>query len=141
MLRYLGLLTLCDITFVVFLISWFVSRQICLFLVIRSLYLDGPRFIPFRWAPSEGRFFTQSTYYGFIAALCVLYVLATMWFYMACMVAIRVLRGMGAEDSRSDDEDEGESPLEDVPEVSSTAGHITRSGELTPSDGEVRKRR
>lgn len=42
---------------------------------------------------------------------------------MACMVAVRVLRGLGAEDSRSDDEDEA-SPLEDVPEI-----HTSQMGE------------
>jgi len=57
---------------------------------------------------------------------------------MACMVAVRVLRGLGAEDSRSDEEDEG-SPLEDVPEI-----HTSQMGESegkVVGDGGLKKRR
>jgi len=61
---------------------------------------------------------------------------------MACMVAVRVLRGLGAEDSRSDEEDEG-SPLEDVPEI-----HTSQMGESEGTDvkgvvgdGGLKKRR
>lgn len=153
MLRYLGLSNLCDLTFVVFLVGWLLTRQVGLFLVIRSIIFDLPQYIPYRWDPSEGFLWTRKIHYTFIGAMSVLLCLATMWFYLACMVAIRVVRGMGAEDSRSDDEDE-ESPLEDVPEVQSSAGHITKSGDVTPAgastpsengngtgNGDLRKRR
>ena len=124
MFRYLSLTTLCDATFVIFLISWAVSRQLGLFFVIRTSYFDAPRFIPFKWEPSHGRYLTNATYFGWIGLECFLYCLATVWFYMACMVAVRVVRGLGAEDSRSDDEEEG-SPLGDVPTMESSSNHIT----------------
>lgn len=61
---------------------------------------------------------------------------------MACMVAVRVLRGLGAEDSRSDDEDEADSSsgastsaVEDVPEV-----HTSQMGGGM-AEGEGLKRR
>ncbi|OXG32937.1 acyl-CoA-dependent ceramide synthase [Cryptococcus neoformans Ze90-1] len=120
MFRYLSLSTLCDLTFVVFLISWFITREAGLFLVIRSTYVDAPKFIPFEWAPEQGRFLTYRVYLGFVAMLSILWILATAWFYMACNVAIRVVRGMGAEDSRSDDESE-EDALEQVPESVGTS--------------------
>ncbi|WVO21824.1 uncharacterized protein IAS62_003138 [Cryptococcus decagattii] len=86
--------------------SWFITRQI----------------IPFEWAPEQGRFLTYRVYIGFVAMLSILWILATAWFYMACNVAIRVVRGMGAEDSRSDDEDEDEEDaLEQVPESVGTS--------------------
>ena len=128
MFRYLSLTTLCDATFVVFLLSWLISRQIGLFLVIRSGYLYAPRFIPFIWDPSRGLYLTRTTYHVWIGMQCLLLSLATVWFYMACMVAVRVIRGLGAEDSRSDDEDdEEESPLEDVPTIESTSKHTAHS--------------
>jgi acyl-CoA-dependent ceramide synthase len=74
--------------------------------------------------------------------LSILLCLTTVWFYMACMVAVRVLRGLGAEDSRSDDEDEDgaeSSPLEDVPEVHTT---VEGKGSAMPKiNGELKKRR
>lgn len=137
MFRYLSLSTLCDLTFVVFLISWFITRQVGLFLVIRTSYLDAPRFIPFEWAPKQGLFLTYRVYIGFVAMLSILWILATAWFYMACNVAIRVVRGMGAEDSRSDDEDESEEDaLEQVPESVGTST-ATKSQE----EADLRKRK
>lgn len=80
---------------------------------------------------------------------CLLYGLATVWFYMACIVAVRVVRGLGAEDTRSDDEDEGESPLEDVPTMESTSKHATpcaitngyKNGQNGHENGKVRQRK
>lgn len=69
---------------------------------------------------------------------CILYALATVWFYMACMVAVRVVRGLGAEDSRSDDEGEG-SPLEDVPNIDSSSHHITPCAMTNGHGDEVMK--
>lgn len=74
--------------------------------------------------------------------LIILLCLTTVWFYMACMVAVRVLRGLGAEDSRSDDEDEDgseTSPLEDVPEMHTTfEGNGSAKAKI---NGELKKRR
>lgn len=66
---------------------------------------------------------------------------------MACMVAVRVVRGLGAEDSRSDDEEEGnpESPLEDVPTMESSSNNITPDVSMgngyQNGNGEARKRK
>ena len=139
MFRYLSRTTACDITFVVFLLAWLFSRQIGLALVIRTCYFDAPNYIPFKWDPASGMYLTKTTYYGFIGMLCVLWTLATIWFYMALMVAVRVIRGLGAEDVRSDDEDEGEDEgdeLDKVPESASVSVHKGANG-----NGDVRKRR
>jgi len=139
MFRYLSRTTACDVTFVVFLLAWLFSRQIGLALVIRTCYFDAPNYIPFKWDPASGMYLTKTTYYGFIGMLCVLWTLATIWFYMALMVAVRVIRGLGAEDVRSDDEDEGEDEgeeLDKVPESASVSVHKGANG-----NGDVRKRR
>nr|XP_018264029.1 acyl-CoA-dependent ceramide synthase [Kwoniella dejecticola CBS 10117]OBR86187.1 acyl-CoA-dependent ceramide synthase [Kwoniella dejecticola CBS 10117] len=106
MLRYLSYTTSCDLTFVIFLISWLFSREIGLFLVIKTSYQDAPKHIKFNWSPSTGHYLTYNTYIGFIGLVTLLWVLASIWFYMAIKVAVKVVKGQGAEDSRSDDEDE-----------------------------------
>jgi acyl-CoA-dependent ceramide synthase len=145
MFRYLSLTNLTDATFVIFLLSWIFTRQIGLFLVIKSVYTDLPRYVPFEWSPETGRFLTFTTWSCFVGMLGVVGVLSTVWFYMACRVAYRVVRGFGAEDSRSEDEGE-ESPLEDVPEMNSSSQHITKTAPPTPSptpspEAESKKRR
>ncbi|OCF35255.1 acyl-CoA-dependent ceramide synthase [Kwoniella heveanensis CBS 569] len=159
MIRYLGYTTACDITFVIFLVSWLLTRQIGLFLVIKTSYFDAPKYISFKWHPASGHYLTYGTYLGFCGMLAVLWVLASVWFYMACRVAVRVVRGLGAEDSRSDDEDEGEDgeevegnegeikvrvngdmdALKDVPESVGTASNI--GGAVDGDAGGLKKRR
>jgi acyl-CoA-dependent ceramide synthase len=119
----------CDIAFVVFLVMWIVTRQVGLFLVIKSAYVEAPKFIPFKWAPEEGMYLTKPIYYGFVGLLTILLVLCTMWFYMAIMVAVRVVTGKGAEDVRSDSEEEDEiSVAGDESDASSVAGFANGNG-------------
>lgn len=93
-----------DATFVIFLLSWLVTRQIGFFAIFLSCLLRGPWDLPWGWVPSEGRYANYYTITTFQALLAALFVMSCIWFYMACNVAYRVLRGLGAEDSRSDDE-------------------------------------
>ncbi|WRT66955.1 uncharacterized protein IL334_003920 [Kwoniella shivajii] len=130
MLRYLSFSFVCDLTFVVFLVSWLFSREIGLFLVMRTSFYDAPRFIKFQWSPSTGNYLTYTTYLGFIGLVTFLWILASIWFYMACRVAIKVVKGEGAEDSRSDDEDENENENEDEADSSTTS---TTSSTSTPT--------
>ncbi|KAL7422241.1 Sphingosine N-acyltransferase lag1 [Cryptotrichosporon argae] len=129
MFRYLNFRTACDLTFVVFLVGWFVTRQIGLALVIRSIVLDLPRFIPSVWAPARGVYAKRVLHWTYAALLSLLLVMCSVWLYTALRVALRVLRGQGAEDERSDDEDdeddgtlsEGSSKSESEPAVRATA--------------------
>lgn len=153
MLRYLEFTTACDVLFVIFLVAWLFSRQVGLALVIRTCWVDAPRYIPFKWDPKAGMYLTKETYYGFIGLISILLLLASIWFYMACSVAIRVVRGLGAEDSRSDDEDEPVSPSTSAtPVTPGTPGEpITPILEQVPQSvttiedkrekGDVRKRK
>jgi acyl-CoA-dependent ceramide synthase len=141
MFRYLSLTTLCDATFVIFLVSWLFTRQVGLIFVLQTIYRHS-HIIPYGWNPEKGYFYSENTPPIFLTLLSLLLCLTTVWFYMACMVAVRVLRGLGAEDSRSDDEDEADSSsggsteaLEDVPEI-----HTSQMGG-GKADGEGLKKR
>ncbi|WOO81050.1 Sphingosine N-acyltransferase lag1 [Vanrija pseudolonga] len=112
-LRYMDFATACDATFVMFLLVWVFSRQIGLFLVTRSAYVQAPKFLPFEHNPAKGYYFSRNAWIMFVCMLSLLLCLCTLWFYMAVMVAVRVVRGQGAADVRSDDEDDGE---DDVPD-------------------------
>lgn len=145
MLRYLGCSNLCDVAFVLFLISWVVSRQMGLAWILYSMYTHAHKLIPFQWDPSRGLYLTRNTYLAFFFMQLGLYVLATMWFYLACMVAVRVVQGKGAEDSRSDDEgdEDGVNDMEDemldeVPsmhDAGSAAGEKAGSGVYMNGNG------
>jgi very-long-chain ceramide synthase len=74
MMRYLSLPTLCDVCFVVFLVSWIVTRQILFLLIIYSAYEDAPKFIKFEWAPERGHYLTRNAHFWFIALLVALQV-------------------------------------------------------------------
>ncbi|KAH9071606.1 longevity assurance proteins LAG1/LAC1 [Lactarius deliciosus] len=84
MLRYLSYQIACDVTFVWWMLSWFVTRHVLFCKVIASAY------------------------WGFI-----LEIIQSIWSYLIFGVAYRVLKGEGAEDSRSDDEGEDEQVRKD----------------------------
>jgi acyl-CoA-dependent ceramide synthase len=60
--------------------------------------------LPWEWAPQKGIYVNTWVVGGFPALLVVLVVMNCIWFGMACNVAWRVVMGLGAEDTRSDDE-------------------------------------
>lgn len=127
----------CDIAFGVFLVVWFIARQVLYLLVCYSVYahipleitygcywgsssnLQGPisppdlfshLFQPFR--DPEGLIcWDNKIKWAFLSVLIALQVILLIWFGMILRVAYKVLRGGEAEDSRSDDEldDERES--------------------------------
>ncbi|KAI0321800.1 longevity assurance proteins LAG1/LAC1 [Amylostereum chailletii] len=106
MLRYLGYQTLCDGAFISFMISWLYTRTYLFTRVVISTSVDAPRILPFDWRPEEGFYFTKEAHMGFMALLISLEILQVFWCYLIFSVAYRVATGQGADDSRSDDEDE-----------------------------------
>lgn len=131
MLKYLGYSTICDYAFGIFLVTWFVGRHICYMLVVNSAWRDALVMIPEGcyhpgsttqtpvpdiaqnfgllirqfYYPTETVCFTKPILMGFIFLLLALQVLTLMWFYMIIGVAVKVIKGGQAEDTRSDDED------------------------------------
>lgn len=106
MLRYVGLYTLCDITFAFFLLSWLITRHVLFVIAIKSVWFDAVRLVPGNgWAPERGAYFSDFTRKTFVSLLVFLEILQVVWFWMICRVAWRVLTGQGASDDRSDEED------------------------------------
>lgn len=135
MFRYLSFITLCDSTFVLFLLSWLATRQIGLSYMIYTSWVHAPQLNEYKWDPATEHYMSEAALNGFIAMEIILLGLATMWFFMACRVAVRVLRGQGAEDVRSDGEEECEDRVEGkgVKEGLHIEVDGTGSGESTPT--------
>lgn len=134
MLKYLGFRLACDVTFGVFLVVWFVARQVLYLLVCYSVYAHTPEEIAYGcyWGPAsslqgpvdppdifhhliqpfrdpEGFVcWDNQVKWTFLFVLLALQVLLLIWFGMIIRVACKVIRGADSEDPRSDDETEEE---------------------------------
>ncbi|KAG5980606.1 hypothetical protein E4U55_003852 [Claviceps digitariae] len=130
-LKYAGYNTICDIMFGVFMLSWLIARHVLYMMVCWSVYahtaevmtplgcyrgsndnLIGPE------APPPGVMWVIEPFYNstgwicntdvvkwfFLAPLLTLQGITIYWFTMIVRVAMKVIRGHGAEDSRSDHE-------------------------------------
>ena len=58
MLRYLALYTLCDTMFIIFLVSWFITRHVLFIIVIKSVAVDSVRLVSEMWAPERGNHYS-----------------------------------------------------------------------------------
>lgn len=105
MLKYLKYEKLCDITFVLFMLSWIITRHIYYPKVLYSVIFDTNELLHFDWNPEQEWYYSKTTKYFFIILLSALQILLILWFFMILKVALGVLRGKPAEDSRSDDEE------------------------------------
>jgi len=150
-LKYMGYNNLADYAFGVFLISWVLGRHVSYIRIVVSAWKDSVRNIPFGCYVSESTVpitipenasgywtisqtfsyntdlvcFTKTIQMSFITLLSALQVITIVWFYMILAIAWNVLRGGGAEDTRSDVEDEEEVVVEHsnghvIPEKPST---------------------
>lgn len=132
MLKYMRYQVACDIAFVVFMVTWFVTRHVLYLLVCHSIYADIPKEItygcyygsnghlrgpieppdsfahltqPFR-DPEGLVCWNNGIKWAFLGMLLSLQVIMLLWFGMILRVAWKVVKGGEAEDSRSDDEGE-----------------------------------
>lgn len=122
--------------FGVFMFSWFVARHVFYILNLYHIWkympetinpgcyyksqdalIIGPTPLPERgWShmleafsnPSGTICYSDGIRWGFLGALGFLQVLTISWFLLIVQVAIRVFKGIGADDIRSEDEDEDE---------------------------------
>jgi len=90
---------------VVFLVSWFVTRQVLLAKIILGVTFDMPKKLDFVWDPSRERYVTYNSYLFFTISLWLLYAMLCMWFWMGCKVAYNVVRGQSVEEPRSEGEE------------------------------------
>ncbi len=129
-LKYLHFQMACDIAFGAFMLVWFTARHIMYLTVCYSVYAEVPREITYGCyhgsntnlkgpldVPNDFDHLTQpfrdpqglvcwnnEIKWAFLAALLVLQVILLIWFAMIVRVALKVLKGGEAEDSRSDEE-------------------------------------
>ncbi|KAI9802581.1 MAG: sphingosine N-acyltransferase lag1 [Piccolia ochrophora] len=134
MLKYLHFHVACDFAFVAFMLTWFIARHVFYLMVCWSVYTDVPAAMPYgcysgttgeRTGPAPETYalynifqplrdpsgtvcFNKEIKYTFLTMLLALQVITLMWFGMILRVAWRVVNGGTAEDSRSDDEGDGE---------------------------------
>ncbi|KAI0306887.1 longevity assurance proteins LAG1/LAC1 [Multifurca ochricompacta] len=104
MLRYLSYQTACDVTFVWWMLSWFVTRHVLFCKIIASAHWDVRDQLEFGWWPERRYWLTRDVLNIFVSLLVILEIIQSIWSYLIFCVAYRVLKGEGAEDSRSDDE-------------------------------------
>lgn len=107
MSKYLGVPVLPDVFFVVFLVSWFITRQVLLLQIIWNVTIkfNFNGMTP-SWNPNNGLIISRPATLAITISLWILYALLCAWFWLGCKVAYNVVRGQAAEDSRSDDENE-----------------------------------
>ena len=158
MLNYVHLKTICDITFGIFLVVWFVARHVLYPLIMWSIYADLPESIPPGCytgptghvkgpfpAPDWGMHlirpfmepegmvcFTEGIQWGFLAMLGALQIIACIWFWMILRVAWKVIKGNGAEDTRSDDEDEDEDEEDQVEDEATATDPVAVAASIEP---------
>ena len=104
MFKYMDVPLMPDITFLIFLVSWLITRQIIFPMIAWSVTFDMPVYLPLDWNPAVDHLVTRRGWVFFAVSLWMLQGLLCIWFYMACKVLYNVIRGKAVEDSRSDDE-------------------------------------
>jgi len=117
MILYTGRRDAADITFILFLISWVITRHIGYGLLMWSTAFEPVKYLEYAWRPRDGYFFSRAVHIGFNILLALLQVLLLMWAVMIFRVAYNTVVGKGASDTRSesggsdderDDDDEAE---------------------------------
>ncbi|ODA75819.1 hypothetical protein RJ55_08641 [Drechmeria coniospora] len=129
-LKYTGHNKLCDVAFGVFMVSWFVARHVFYMMVCWSIYNDTEVVMPVGCfvgptssmvgpsSPPPGLWYLVEPFlsstgrvcyngvvkWSFLTPLLLLQLITIVWFTMIVRVAVKVIRGDGAEDTRSDDE-------------------------------------
>ncbi|EXJ81157.1 hypothetical protein A1O3_07447 [Capronia epimyces CBS 606.96] len=133
-LKYLHYNVVCDIAFGIFMVTWFFTRHVLFPMVLYSIYahipqeiqygcykgsvldLQGPLPPPNDWGHLMQPFrdpvglvcWNNKIKWSFLISLIALQVVLLVWFAAIIRVAYKVVTGQGADDVRSDDEDEEE---------------------------------
>lgn len=158
----MGFTTICDILFGVFMVTWIAARHVIYLMICWSIYSDIPKEVqygcyrgnngaikgPFPTPPGFSHLlepfrdpegivcWNNGIKWAFLSALLFLQGITLMWFSMIVKVAISVLRGKEADDTRSDDEGDAEEEIEDEEEEWNES-HPLLGSELPPYEEEV----
>lgn len=104
MFKYLEVPVAPDVTFVVFVISWVLTRHVGYIWILKSLWFDERHLRSSSLNPSEHDRLDR-LHHIFGVLLAVLQVIMLSWLMAILKVAVSVIRGKPAEDTRSDDEE------------------------------------
>ena len=105
MLRYSQRMFLCNVVFMLFMISFLITRIFFFgFIVYRSMFeLQG--YIPYRYDPESDYYLNRWVHWPAMFLFLVLLVLMIYWFGLILRIALRVIDKGEAEDVRSDSDD------------------------------------
>jgi len=78
MMRYLMYQTACDVIFVWWMFSWFVTRHVLFCMVIASVHWDAPNQLVLVWRPERGHYVTKEVLRVFLVLLVILEVSAVL---------------------------------------------------------------
>lgn len=111
-LKYCGFQTICDLMFVIFMISWIILRHGVYIYVLWFSWLKARIIMNADCSKFSINDKLNKTCYTdfqidiFLLLLAFLQLIMGIWMYMILRVAIRVIRGGSADDVRSDSEDD-----------------------------------
>ncbi|KAL1310683.1 hypothetical protein AAFC00_000944 [Neodothiora populina] len=154
--KYTGYQTLCDLTFVAFIVTWIIARHVFYLAVCWSIYVDVPQVMHYgcynavtgeKTSNDGGNLifdniihaytnagtdvcFNERIHYGFLGLLLALQVITLIWLGMIFRVAYGVIMGKPADDSRSDDE--GEEEEEELDTEEDIVGQVKDFSEKMP---------
>ncbi|KAI8384935.1 longevity assurance proteins LAG1/LAC1 [Radiomyces spectabilis] len=109
-LKYLNFTTLCDYLFAAFAISWPITRQFFLSAIVWSIAAELPLYIEMKWDPANGKYMNSLMHKVYLTLFAALNIIMVYWFIMILKVLWKVIQGRKPEDTRSDDEEEGQAP-------------------------------
>ncbi|ODV59908.1 LAG1-domain-containing protein [Ascoidea rubescens DSM 1968] len=117
MQKYCGFNKICDVTFIIFLISWIILRHGFYNVLTYHIFHNYHRLMKDTECTFDSdnnstndvdlpRCWTDNIVRSFVALLVGLQILTCIWMYFILRVAYKVIKGKGAEDVRSDTETE-----------------------------------
>lgn len=107
--NYLDWRRTTDSLFIIFMLSWMVSRHGFFNYILYTAMTSAIKLIPLQcYYDASGvlvRCFTPTVHWTLVGLLCILQVITLFWFVMIVRVAVNVVTGNSASDTRSDSED------------------------------------
>lgn len=113
--NYLNLERTKIVTFAVFAVIWTYFRHWLNIVILYSVWFHFdlmPETSKF-WSPPDGIWMVWWMRYQIFVPILLLHFLNMFWYYLIIRIAVRAIRGAGATDDRSDDEDGGDDEKED----------------------------
>jgi acyl-CoA-dependent ceramide synthase len=102
MLKYIGWQKACDVGFAAFVVSWVVTRHGIYGWLCYVAWSGSREFIPWRWDPAAGYFWSPASWAGFQVGLLGLQALLLLWLWTIAKTVWNVIKGKDAGDDRSE---------------------------------------